>query len=49
MTEASIEFDQEYYDHDERILIKLTDKDMKGKPKDKAVVKSRVYSDSDPA
>lgn len=49
MTEAKIEFDQEYYEHDERILIKLTDKDMKGKPKDKAVVHTRVYSDSDPA
>jgi len=49
MSEAKIEFNQEYYEHDERILIKLTDKDMKGKPKDKAVVKTRVYSDSDPA
>ena len=49
MSEAKIEFDQEYYEHDERILIKLTDKDMKGKPKDKAVVKTRVYSDSDHA
>lgn len=49
MTEANIEFNQEYYEHDERILIKLTDKDMKGKPKDKAVVYTRVYSDSDPA
>ena len=49
MTEANIEFNQEYYEHDERILIKLTDKDMKGKPKDKAVVHTRVYSDSDPA
>ena len=49
MSEAKIEFNQEYYEHDERILIKLTDKDMKGKPKDKAVVKTRVYSDSDRA
>jgi hypothetical protein len=49
MSEANIEFDQEYYDHDDRILIKLTDKDMKGKPKDKAVVRTRVFSDSDQA
>ena len=49
MSEASIEFNQEYYEHDERILIKLTDKDLKGKPKDKATVFTRVYSDSDPA
>jgi len=49
MSEAKIEFNQEYYEHDERVLIKLTDKDLKGKPKDKAVVKTRVYSDSDPA
>ena len=49
MSEASIEFSEESYDHDERILIKLTDKDMNGKPKDKAVVKTRVYSDSDTA
>jgi len=49
MSEANIEFNQEYYEHDERILIKLTDKDMNGKPKDKAVVKTRVYSDSDTA
>ena len=49
MSEAKIEFNQEYYEHDERILIKLTDKDLKGKPKDKAVVKTRVYSDSDSA
>ena len=49
MSEAKIEFNQEYYEHDERILIKLTDKDLKGKPKDKATVFTRVYSDSDPA
>jgi len=47
MSEAKIEFNQEYYEHDDRIQIKLTDKDLKGKPKDKAVVKTRVYSDSD--
>ena len=49
MSEAKIEFNQEYYEHDERILIKLTDKDLKGKPKDKAKVITRVYSDSDQA
>jgi len=49
MSEAKIEFDQEYYEHDERILIKVTDKDLKGAPKDKAEVFARVYSDSDPA
>ena len=47
MTEADIEFSQEYYDSTDRVLINLTDKDMKGKPKDKAQVYARVYSDSD--
>ena len=49
MSEAKIEFNQEYYEVDERILIKVTDKDLKGTPKDKATVKTRVYSDSDSA
>ena len=49
MSEATIEFNQEYYDVDERVLIKLTDKDLKGTPKDKATVATRVYSDSDSA
>ena len=49
MSEAKIEFSQEYYEHDDRILIKVTDKDLKGTPKDKATVKTRVYSDSDSA
>jgi hypothetical protein len=47
MTEAEIEFSQEYYDATERVVLNLTDKDMKGKPKDKAQVFARVYSDSD--
>ena len=47
MTEAEIEFSQEYYDANERVLVNLTDKDMNGKPKDKAQVYARVYSDSD--
>jgi len=47
MTEAEVEFSQEYYDADERVLLNLTDKDMNGKPKDKAQVYARVYSDSD--
>ena len=47
MTEAEVEFSQEYYDIDDRVLVNLTDKDMKGKPKDKAQVYTRVYSDSD--
>ena len=49
MTEAEIEFSQEYYDINERILIDITDIDLKGTPKDKASVIARVYSDSDPA
>jgi len=47
MTEADIEFSQEYYDDTDRVVINLTDKDMNGKPKDKAQVFARVYSDSD--
>ena len=49
MSEAKVEFNQEYFEVDERIMIKVTDKDLKGTPKDKATVKTRVYSDSDPA
>ena len=49
MSEAEIKFSQEYYKFDERIVVKVTDKDLKGTPKDKATVKTRVYSDSDPA
>ena len=49
MSEADIKFSQEYYEVDERIVIKVTDKDLKGTPKDKATVKTRVYSDSDSA
>ena len=47
MSEAEVEFSQEYYDDTDRVLVNLTDKDMKGKPKDKAQVFVRVYSDSD--
>ena len=38
MSEAEVEFSQEYYDTTDRVLVDVTDKDMKGKPKDKAQV-----------
>ena len=47
MSEANVEFSQEYYDATDRVLVNLTDKDLNGKPKDKAQVFARVYSDSD--
>ena len=47
MTESEVSFSQEYYDVTDRVLVNLTDKDMNGKPKDKAQVYARVYSDSD--
>tara|TARA_B110000014_G_scaffold176814_1_gene126562 strand:+ start:547 stop:1494 length:948 start_codon:yes stop_codon:yes gene_type:complete len=47
MSEAEVKFSQEYYDTTDRVLIDVTDKDMNGKPKDKAQVFARVFSDSD--
>ena len=47
MSEAEVEFSQEYYDVTDRVLVDVTDKDMNGKPKDKAQVFARVFSDSD--
>ena len=47
MSEAEVEFSQEYYDVTDRVLVDVTDNDMKGKPKDKAQVFARVFSDSD--
>ena len=47
MTEAKVEFSQEYYDTTDRVMVNLTDKDLNGKPKDKAQVYVRVFSDSD--
>jgi len=47
MSEAEVEFSQEYYDVTDRLLVNLEDGDLNGKPKDKAQVFVRVYSDSD--
>ena len=49
MTEAEVGFSQEYYDTTDRVLVNLKDGDMSGKPKDKAQVFVRVFSDSDKA
>ena len=47
MSESEVEFSQEYYDATDRVLVNLTDSDLNGKPKDKAQVFVRVFSDSD--
>ena len=45
MTEAEVEFSQEYYDTTDRVTINLDDSDMDGKGK--ALVSVWLYSDSD--
>jgi len=47
MSEANVEFSQEYYDTTDRVMVNLKDADLNGKPKDKAQVFVRVFSDSD--
>ena len=47
MSEANVEFSQEYYDTTDRVMVNLKDGDLNGKPKDKAQVFVRVFSDSD--